>query len=154
MVPDMDQVPMSAPTERRIDRDPVGHRFLDLGPRMPDPAPDESSHHTRKEEGYLVCPLGRYVAKEEDGKGQQAHEYHHRQGRFQEGGWTNSVVISTNHQLVNTPTVSTTTINRKSINSNGQVNFSHLLYGTSPIARPPTTTAKVGLIRFTNPLAD
>src|SRR5512139_3331682 len=50
--------------------------------------------------------------------------------------------------------LSTAMISNVKITSSGQVNLSQRWYGTRPRARPPITTAKVGLMKFTSPLAD
>ncbi len=51
-------------------------------------------------------------------------------------------------------TLSATDMSTVRISSSGQTKTSHRSYGTRPMARPPITTAKVGLIKFTKPFAD
>src|SRR6476659_9111809 len=59
-----------------------------------------------------------------------------------------------NYVRSRTPADSTRTVTPASINTSGMANFHHVLSGTRPSARPPATTANVGVTRLIRPLAD
>src|SRR4029450_5210052 len=62
-------------------------------------------------------------------------------------------VVGAVHQATNAPTPSTTIVRTASIARRGQTQRRYVPYGTFAMARPPMTTAEVGMNRFMSPEA-